>query len=203
MGQIQNSLNQLFASGIGATLAASHSPYVKGQQAIKQFDAPIKAAENVVLEGYAGKTGQFSTIEDDIENAKSLEELKQIHKDMNTAIEGYHNATKHLNDLYTQQDETILRQGTRAQKEDLLPDREERFTKTGTFDYGEQSAGKEALTSLIKAYERKKGIFKTVEQRRAIMKDIQRGAFNPNTAKTGNIAHGNEPWMPKRKGGSK
>lgn len=166
MGQIQNSLNQLFASGIGASLAAANSPLVKGQRAIKEFNAPIKAARNVVLEGYAGKTGQFSTIEGDIENAKSLEELKKIHKDMNTAIEGYHSATKHLNDLYTQQDETILRQGTRAQKEDLLSDREERFTRTGTLDYGQQTEGEKALSSLQKAYESKRGILMAATQRR-------------------------------------
>lgn len=37
MGQIQNSLNQLFASGIGASLAASHSPYMKGREATKEL----------------------------------------------------------------------------------------------------------------------------------------------------------------------
>ena len=37
MGQIQNSLNQLFASGIGASLAIAHSPYMKERQATKEL----------------------------------------------------------------------------------------------------------------------------------------------------------------------
>lgn len=50
MGQIQNSLNQLFASGIGASLAISHSPYMRGQRTIRNAGNTISSLQEVAAQ---------------------------------------------------------------------------------------------------------------------------------------------------------
>lgn len=48
MGQIQNALNQLAGSTMGLALGASHSPYIRGQRAIKQAGRTIDTLQEVV-----------------------------------------------------------------------------------------------------------------------------------------------------------
>lgn len=88
MGQIQSSLNQLFASTIGASLAASHSPYFQAQKGIKQADQKVKLfekAEDILLgkrneETGAREGGHFQSVMAGINNATNLDELKVMLK---------------------------------------------------------------------------------------------------------------------------
>lgn len=49
MGQIQNALNQLAGSTMGLALGASHSPYIRGQRAIKQAGQRISSIQETLV----------------------------------------------------------------------------------------------------------------------------------------------------------
>lgn len=88
MGQIQNSLNQLFASGIGASLAVSHSPYFQAQRGIRQAEQTVKIFDRAgeKLLGKPNETtgkregGRLQSIMDSIDKAESMDELKGMLK---------------------------------------------------------------------------------------------------------------------------
>lgn len=167
MGQIQNALNQIFTSALGAGLAYQHSPYAQGQRAIKQFDAPIASAEETE-EVY--RKDILGDLKKDINKAKTLKELETVQSKVPEVVEDYKKTVQAERDLWKEQEDTILRVGTKWQKQEVLDERGGRAIENSPYWKRTQSYDEKAISSLAEAYEKKKGVLMSATQRRNMAK---------------------------------
>lgn len=170
MGQIQNQLNQLFASGVGASLAIAHSPYVKGQQEIRKAETSVKVAQEM----YNTLQGEVETAQKAIEDIPDTASVEEVDKYQNYAktfqgkaemiLEGQYNANKNLAAAQ-------MKYGTKAQKKAgqnyLKSELREILFGRNTPDPLTQ-----AISSLQETYDKKRGVLTSTAQRRKIIEDF-------------------------------
>lgn len=169
MGQIQNAINQVFTSGLGASLAISHSPYVQGQRAIKEAKNITQTRKSAleVLTGNKEKKepGLVGLTEAVIKDAKTLGELEKRYKSTQTLEPMLKKAYQGVNEAKIAEATISAQKGTYSQRKegqeflagaDIISEPEVLAQKSAT----------QTLNSLKKAYESKRGILMSAVQRR-------------------------------------
>lgn len=192
MGQIQNAINQVFASGIGASLAVSHSPYVKEKNFQKEGARKLTSINERVSQlhehqkmdevypdvskpltlggaeaNMTRKPEKLERVLKDYEEGKidpeKISELNaRIKTETSSAMKGYRDYFKEERDL--------------AEEYNVL---QARLGSTERMDLGQIAQREEALAqriseSLRSAYTTKEGIIKTAQMRREFIAEERR-----------------------------
>lgn len=191
MGQIQNAINQIFTSAMGATLTATHSPYVKERKAtatirkeqarreerIKQLKGSlgeVKGNPDITVPLPVGaKETQYEKLTPERERA--LDERIKEHtanpsEDFDARIKGeVKKGTKlaepyleELEDLYKGYNVASARLGS-TERKDL-----------GEIPQERQIVEQRIQEDLLQAYTTKEGILNTAQMRRELLAELRR-----------------------------
>lgn len=163
MGQIQNALNQIFASSIGMGIAINHSPYVKGQQAIKEATA---YSDNEYETLAVLRDDASAELEKYMDEATTMRELNYQAGKIDRYKTELDTAEKNFEKAYAETEQTTLRYGTKRQKEEMLATRGEyQITEPADRIAGVETTNERIVRELREAYEAKRGVLESAQAR--------------------------------------
>ena len=184
MGQIQNSLNQMFTSLLHSGYVIQQSPYVKGQKAINVAKSQHEVAKTNLTGDAQDRINRVSGNLDkiDVENITSLEDAQKVQQelaDMGDTIRQVkrttQNAIKAEMDAEDKVMEAQLRYGTKKQREEAIPHLAQRQLEKDQAKSNPKSsakldqAGYSMYGSLQEAYNQKQGVLKaTIDRLKAV-----------------------------------
>lgn len=196
MGQIQNAINQVFASGIGASLAVSHSHYMKERNFQKEGARRLTSINERVSQlhehekmdevypdvskpltlggaeaNMTRKPEKLERVLKDYEEGKidpeKISELEaRIKTETSSAMKGYKHYFQEERDLAEEYNTLQARLGSKERKD------------LGEIVQREEALAQRISESLRSAYTTKEGIMKTAQMRRALLEEERRRLSN-------------------------